>query len=78
MFSCKIEENLELRLYEPHNAEELNGLIERNFNHIKKWSAWLKDERSIENTRVFIERNLEQFNKNEGFAVGISFKGEMV
>ncbi len=77
MFIRKISENLELSLYEARNAEELNGLIERNFDHIKRWSAWLKDERSIENTCAFIERNLEQFNKNEGFALGIWFENEM-
>ncbi len=77
MFSCKIDKNFELRLYEPRHAEELNALIERNFYHIKKWSAWLKDDRSIENTRSFIKRNQTQFAEKEGFAVGIWFEGEM-
>lgn len=77
MFIRKINENLELRLYEPCHAEELNALIERNFNHLKKWSAWLKDDRAIENTRGFIERNLKQFAAGEGFALGIWFENEM-
>jgi ribosomal-protein-serine acetyltransferase len=77
MFSHKVDKNIELRLYEPHDAEELNALIESNFDHLKKWSAWLKDDRSIANTRAFIERNLKQFAENEGFAIGIWFEGEM-
>jgi len=77
MFSCKVDNNVELRLIEPRHAEELNALIERNMNHIKKWSAWLKDDRSIENTRAFIERNLKQFAENEGFAVGIWYRDKM-
>ena len=77
MLSCKIDNNIELRLIEPRHAEELNSLIERNFNHIKKWSAWLKDDRSIENTHAFIKRNLKQFADGEGFALGIWFAGEM-
>lgn len=77
MFSHKIENNIELRLIETHHAEELNSLIERNFNHIKKWSAWLKDDRSIENTHTFIKRNLKQFAENEGFAVGIWYRDKM-
>ena len=77
MFSYKIENNIELRLYEAHHAEELNALIERNFDHIKKWSAWLKDDRSIANTHAFIERNLKQFAANEGFAIGIWYQSEM-
>ncbi len=78
IFSHKIDNNIELRLYKPNDAEELNALIERNFNHIKKWSAWLKDDRSIENTHAFIKRNLKQFADNEGFAVGIWNENEMV
>jgi ribosomal-protein-serine acetyltransferase len=77
MLNCKIDKNLELLLYQPRDAEELNALIEGNFNYIKRWSAWLKDRRSIENTRAFIERNLKQFADGEGFALGIWFDGEM-
>ena len=77
MFNHKIDNNLEIRLYEPRHAEELNALIERNFDHIKKWSAWLKDDRSIENTHAFTKRNLKQFADGEGFAVGIWFEDEM-
>jgi ribosomal-protein-serine acetyltransferase len=77
MFNLKFDNNIELRLFEPHHAEELNALIERNFDHIKKWSAWLKDDRSIDNTHAFIKRNLKQFADGEGFAVGIWFEGEM-
>ncbi len=77
MFNLEVENNVELRLYEPHHAEELNALVERNFDHIKKWSAWLKDDRSIENTHAFIKRNLKQFAENERFAVGIWHKNEM-
>ncbi len=77
MSICKVDKNLELRLYESHDADVLNELIESNFDHIKKWSVWLKDDRSIENTRAFIERNLERFNNNDGFAVGIWFENRM-
>lgn len=65
LFIHKIDKNIELRLYEPYHAEELNRLIEQNKAHIKKWSAWLKDDRSIENTPAFIKRNLKQFSENK-------------
>ncbi len=77
MFCLQVDQNIELRLYEPSDAEELSALIEENFNHLKKWSAWLKADRSIENTHNFIERNRKQFADGEGFAVGIWFAGEM-
>jgi ribosomal-protein-serine acetyltransferase len=75
--NVKVDNNSDLRLIEPCHAEALNALIERNMSHIKNWSAWLKDDRSIENTRAFIERNLRKFADGEGFAVGIWYRGEM-
>lgn len=77
MFSWKVDRNIELRLYEPRHAEELNALIEQNMSHIRKWSAWLKDDRSIENTHAFIKRNLKKFAANKGFAAGIWYRDEM-
>lgn len=77
MFGYKIDSETDLRLIKPRHAEELNALIEANLNHIKEWSSWLKDDRSIENTHVFIKRNLKQFAENEGFAIGIWHKGKM-
>ena len=77
MFSQRIDEDTDLRLIEPRHAEQLNALIERNLAHIKEWSAWLKDDRSIEDTRSFIRRNLTQFAENKGFGVAIWYRGEM-
>ena len=78
MFTHRIDGDTELRLIESHDAEQLNALIEQNRDHIKKWSAWLKDDHSIEKTRTFVERNLKQFAEHQGFASAIWFKGEMV
>jgi ribosomal-protein-serine acetyltransferase len=77
MFNYRIDDNTDLRLIEPRHAEQLNTLIEQNRTHIKEWSAWLKDDRSIENTRSFIRRNLVRLAENEGFALAIWYKGEM-
>jgi len=78
MFSYKIDEDTELRLIELRHAEVLNVLITQNYEHIKEWSAWLKDkERSIEDTHIFIKRNLMQFAENKAFGIGIWYKGEM-
>jgi ribosomal-protein-serine acetyltransferase len=77
MFSYRIDEDAELRLIEPRHAGQLDALIEQNRAHIKEWSAWLKDDRTIENARAFITRNLMQFAENKGFNVAIWYRGEM-
>lgn len=78
MFKYKVDENIELRSIEPHDAEELNALIEDSKSHIKRWSAWLKDDRTIENTHEFIKSNLKRFADGEGFGVGIFYQNKMV
>jgi ribosomal-protein-serine acetyltransferase len=76
MFSYKIDDETELSLFELRHAEELNALVIHNYEHIKEWSAWLKDkERSIEDTRSFIKHNLTQFAENKGFEICIWHKG---
>ena len=77
MFSYRIDDETELRLIEPRHAEQLNALVEQNHAHIKEWSAWLKDDRTIENTHDFIKRNLAQLADNKGFNVAIWYRGEM-
>jgi len=76
-FNHRIDDETELRLIEPQDAEALDSLIEQNRAHLKEYSAWLKDDHSIENTRSFIERNLAQFARHEGFAIAIWHKDEM-
>jgi ribosomal-protein-serine acetyltransferase len=77
MFVYKIDDDTKLSLIEPRHAKQLNALIEQNLNHIKEWSSWLKDDHTIEDTHIFIKRNLKQFAGNEGFGIAIWYKGEM-
>ena len=76
-FNYRIDDETELRLIEQQDAERLNSLIDRNHAHLKEHSVWLKEDHSIDNTRRFINHNLERFADNEGFAIAIWYKGEM-
>lgn len=77
MFSHRIDEEAELRLIEPRHAEQLYALIGQNHAHLKPWAAWLRDDRTIENTHAFIRRNLAGLAENTGFNVAIWHRGEM-
>jgi ribosomal-protein-serine acetyltransferase len=78
MFSYKLDDESELRLIEPNHAEELNALVNDNFEHIKEWSGWLKDrDRPVELTREWIGYNLRRFTSGDGFEIGIWHKGRM-
>ncbi len=78
MFSYKIDDETELCLFEMRHAEELNALILENYEHIREWSAWLKDrERSLERTQDFIRRNLKHFAESDGFEICIRHQGKI-
>lgn len=77
MFSYIIDDEVELRLIEVHHAEKLDALVEQNVEHLRPWSAWIKDERSIEDTKNFIKRNFAQMADNNGYNCGIWYRGEM-
>ena len=78
MFSYKIDSDCELRLIEPAHAEELSALVNDNFEHIKEWSAWLKEpNRPVELTSEWIGHNLRRFTSGDGFETGIWYKGRM-
>jgi len=77
MFTYKIDDDTKLSLFEPRHAEKLNALVRQNHNHIKEWSAWLNDDHTIEDTHLFVKRNLKQFAENNGFGICIWYKGEM-
>ncbi|HEV8592565.1 MAG TPA: GNAT family protein, partial [Pyrinomonadaceae bacterium] len=79
MFQCRIDDESELRIIEPHHAQELNKLITDNFEHLREWSRWLtNNDRPIEKTREWIAQNLEHFGAGEGYDVGIWHRGKMV
>jgi len=76
MFSLAIDQDSELRLFEPRHAEELNALVVSNFDHIHEWSAWLTvRERQVDQTREWIVQNLQNFASGAGYEVGIWHNG---
>ena len=79
MFTCRIDDELELRMIEPHHATELNKLVRDNYDHICEWSDWLTEkERPLERTKEWIGKNLASFAAGEGYEIGIWLAGKMV
>lgn len=77
IFSYRIDERLELSLAEERHAEEAYLLIKRNYEHLREWLPWLKEDFSLEQTQSFIKQNLQNFAENRGFSMRILFEGRM-
>ena len=77
ILSMRIDDDTELRLPEEGDARELFALISANRAYLREWLPWVDSERSVEDTRAFISGALQQFANNEGFQMGIWYKGQL-
>ncbi|MGF9713180.1 MULTISPECIES: GNAT family N-acetyltransferase [Paenibacillus] len=77
MFKYRIDDELELKLLEPADAEALYRLIHANRSYLRKWMAWVDATKSPQDTRSFIESARIRWAKGDGMTAGILFHGEL-
>ncbi|MBD2092099.1 GNAT family N-acetyltransferase [Microcoleus sp. FACHB-1515] len=78
MFHYKIDDELELRLFEMRHAEILFALVDQNRDRLRQWLSWVDDSRSLQDTEKFIQDSLQEFESDRGFAAGIWFQHQLV
>lgn len=78
MFSARIDDELELGLLERHHAEALFELTDANREHLSRWFPWIKDTKSAEDSRSFIEIGLRRFAAGNGLQAGIWYERALV
>lgn len=77
MFKYVVNSDIELRLLQIKDAEELFQLMDDCRDYLRKWLPWIDVSKSSEDTKVFIESTMKQFASNNGFQTGIWYKGEI-
>jgi ribosomal-protein-serine acetyltransferase len=77
MFSLRVDDEIELGLYEERHAPALFDLTDRSRAHIREWLPWVDGTTGVEASRNFIKISRKQYAENDGFAVGIWYKGEL-
>ena len=78
MFTHHIAEDLELRLYEEADADELFAAVDANRAHLRQWLPWLDQVKTVEDERAFIAANRQRFARENGFNAGIWHDGRLV
>jgi ribosomal-protein-serine acetyltransferase len=78
MFSFRIDGQIELRILEERHAEEVFNMVVANRAHARRWLPWVDDTKSVDDTKLFIRRSLEQFARQDGFQCGIWEDGALV
>lgn len=78
MFTLKVEEGLELVMFEFNQAEELFLLIEKNREYLKRWLGWVDRSRSISDSVDFIKFTKQSYVNDQGIKVGIWHKNKLI
>ncbi|MCL4517403.1 MAG: GNAT family N-acetyltransferase [Firmicutes bacterium] len=77
MFSHKVNDDIQLKLLELHDAEEIFAQTDESRNCLREWLPWVDSTKTVEDTRSFIKATLNQFASNNGFQTGIWYKGQL-
>lgn len=77
MFYYELNKDIELRLLQNKDAEELFQLMDSCREHLREWLPWVDASKSLEDIKAFIQSTMNQFASNNGFQAGIWYKGEI-
>ncbi len=77
MYYRIIDENIKVCLSVPAFAEKLFNQTNKNRLYLKEWLPWLDTIMKPEDTKAFIELQLQRFSKQEAIHQTIFFKGEI-
>lgn len=71
-----VDDGLELRVVAEGDAEEIFRATEANRAYLREWLPWVDSTRSVEDTRAFVARSLEQIRFSDGFQCRIVSQGK--
>jgi ribosomal-protein-serine acetyltransferase len=77
-FEISVDDELSLRLVEPHHAEELYEVIDANREHISRWLPWLTPGFSLEDEQAFTQSSLEGFENRSHLSLCLMLNGRLV
>ena len=71
MLPHRLTPEITLRILQPHHADALFELTDRNREALRRWLPWLDSTRSPDDTRAFIRSTLDAFARTGAFTCGI-------
>lgn len=78
MFTLKVDQEIELQLFQLHDAVELYHLVDSNRLYLREWLPWVDNMTSPIQYQSIIPMWLKQFADNQGFNSGIRYNGILV
>ncbi len=78
MFSLEIDENLRIKLPEPHHAEAVNRLVRENLSRLQQWMPWAVDDYSEKHAAEWIQRTADSRAKDGSFNAMLLLEGDII
>lgn len=78
MVAIPVDHDILLRTYTPKDADILFEAVDRNRSHLRTWLPWVDATIKPEHSLAFIEHSLTQSDNQEGIALGIFRKEELI
>jgi ribosomal-protein-serine acetyltransferase len=78
MFTFKVDNEIELQLFQIHHSTEIYDLVHSNREHLRKWLPWVDGITSPHQYHSIIPMWLKQFADNISINTGIRFRGQLV
>lgn len=76
-FALTVDADIELRLPHASDAQELFRLIDSDRLHLRQWLPWVDYETTLAESLEFVQRSQLQYEKKEGFQLGIFYQGSL-
>lgn len=77
-FEIQINEKLFLKMRNAEDVEATFLLIDKNREHLKPWLPWVDTTLTTEDTKKYLEGELEKFEKKTAADFGILYEGEWI
>lgn len=78
MVSIAVTDEILIRSYSLNDAAILYAAIHKNREHLRPWLNWVDSTTSEQDSLEFIKLVQSQIDKQEGLALGIFFKDEII
>lgn len=63
--------NAYLALRQPHHAEEVFSLVQKNKEHLSPWLPWVREYQFVADAHTSIQSNIDQAARNNSLNLGI-------
>ena len=77
MFRLIVDDEIEIRMLEESDTNEVFELVNRNREHLRRWLIWVDRSDSPEVTRQFIKDSRRRYENKEAMSAGIWHNGQL-